>query len=166
MGKEGARWSGPFFTLPEKKKRKMHKRASKAPAPLAPLCPTAAPPVAESLAQASLTPALSPLPTDRMDSFPPDLVTLSQVEDLVAMHEMIQALHARTPPPALSPSSTAMELDAGPVLPPPPLPPSSPLDWVSRHPAPDNGTWCSWLTDALENDISVTLPRVLRADLA
>ena len=92
----------------------------------------------------SVVPTPSPLPTIQMDSFSPKLVILSQVEDLVAMHEMIQALHVRTPPPALSPSSTAMELDVGPALSPPP--PSSPLTWVHCHPAPNNGVWRSWLT--------------------
>ena len=40
-----------------------------------------------------------PFSANQADSFPPDLITLSQVEDLVAMHKMIQALHVRTPPP-------------------------------------------------------------------
>ena len=55
----------------------------------------------------------------------PSPVTLSQVEDLVAMHKMIQALHARTPSPALSPTSSDMELDVGPI---PTHPPAQPTD--------------------------------------
>src|SRR5579863_266093 len=38
-------------------------------------------------------------------------VSLSMVEDLVETSRMIQHLHERTPPPSLSPSTTAMELD-------------------------------------------------------
>ena len=72
------------------------------------------------------------------------------------MHKIIQALHARTPPPALSPSSTAMKLDASPVRPPPP--PSSPpkIKWVHHHPAPSSGVWHSWLMQALDANIPAT----------
>ena len=126
-GKEGARlWSGPSFFAPPKKKwvRKCPAKTATAPVPW----PTPAPSIAKRLATQSVTPTPSqpfhnPFGT-RMNSFPPNPVTLSQVEDLVTTSEIIQALHMRTPPPALSPTSSAMELDAGPLSPPPLLPPS------------------------------------------
>ena len=92
----------------------------------------------------------------------PSPVTLSQVEDLITMHEMLQALHARTPPPALSPTSSNMELDAGPI-PTHPLPPAhltgSVYDrsssWSASHPPPLSGDWMNWISATLDNDESL-----------
>ena len=97
-GKEGARWSGLlFFALPEKKCW-VYKQPLKANASLPVPHPTQAPLVAVTRAWSSVTSTPSHFPLNWMESFPPKLITLSQVEDLVAMHKMIQALHARTPP--------------------------------------------------------------------
>ena len=121
LGKEGAGRPGPtFFALPEKKRR-VCKWPSSAAAPSAP-CPTPGPPVSVNQVQSFITPTPPIFPLAWMNSFPSDPVTLSQVEDLVAISKMIQALHRRTPPPALSPSSITMELNAGPI---PSYPPAS-----------------------------------------
>src|SRR5487761_1211770 len=134
-GREGAGLSEsrPHFFTPEKKRRvrKHPSKAAETPA----LPPTQGPPPAQTRSRSSpVRPPSAPVCSRSLSTVPEDLtwregsdnsmfdaqpVTLSQVEDLVATHEMIQALHARTPPPALSPSSSAMELDAGPI----PLPP-------------------------------------------
>ena len=165
-GKEGAGRSGPlFFALPEKKRR-VRKRPSSAATTSAPR-PPPGPPVSSVGVRSSITPTPPIFPPARLDSFPPDPVTLSQVEDLLATSEMIQALHRRTPPPALSPSSTAMELDAGPI---PSHPPASSAGsdfssesfhqdlfreypWTLSHHPPASGSWQVWLTQALEHGI-------------
>ena len=76
MGKEGAGQSGPFFTLPERKRRS-RKCPTKATFPPT-LRPTLGPPVAERLiTMPAVVPTPSPLPTDQMDLCPPNPVTLS-----------------------------------------------------------------------------------------
>src|SRR5487761_943541 len=188
-GREGAGLSEsrPHFFTPQKK-RQVRNRPSKA-AETPALCPTLGPPPAKAQTRPPPVPppsasvrsrSLSTVPEDvtwreGSDNSRFEPVTLSQVENLVATHEMIQALHARTPPPALSPSSSTMELDAGPI---PPLPPLSPASlvgsdvpqesffsevfrtypWMLTNHPPVEGDWSGYLTAALEADI---LPAVL-----
>src|SRR6267142_6654578 len=85
-------------------------------------------------------------------------VTLSQVEDILATSRMVQALHARFPPPASSSalsSSTEMNVDESPS---PPHSCASSLDasfnpWTDTHPPPDPQempvVWGSWTDAAL-----------------
>ena len=180
-GREGAGLSGPgpsFFT-PEKSRRVRKRR--KAATPSAPR-PTPGPPLPgtpapaapaprapPSLSSSSRARSLSTVPesaiwregSDNSHLYGsldrPSPVTLSQVEDLVATSAMIQALHARTPPPALSPTSSDMELDAGPIPTHPPAHPTSSgyvpgPSWIASHPPPLTGDWMNWINAALDND--------------
>ena len=71
---------------------------------------------------------------------------------------MIQELHTRTPPPSLSPSSSAMDLDERARS----LPPATPLafinlgdfPWLQRHPMPSSTVFMSqWCYDGLKNGV-------------
>src|SRR5579863_4812495 len=76
----------------------------------------------------SPTPVLGPArDVSWFDSNRAPSVSLSQVEDLVAMSQMIQDLHDRPPPPSLSPSTTTMELDERAATP----TPTAPIAFVS-----------------------------------
>src|SRR6267142_6408970 len=111
---------------------------SASPSPLSTLTPS---PVVRALVP--LEPLVSP-------------VTLSQVEDILATSGMVQALHARFPPPASSSASSSsmeMNVDESPF---PPHSFASSLDasfkpWTDTHPLPDPWEmpvmWGSW-TDA------------------
>jgi hypothetical protein len=91
----------------------------------------------------------------------PSLVTLSQVEDVVATSDMVQDLQSHHhPPPSISsfdsPSSSEMAIDVedSSVI----QSRASSFDpWTETHPAPFIGdsqdAWTTWLDDALQNGV-------------
>ena len=75
---------------------------------------------------------------------------------------MIQDLHARTPPPALSPSSSAMELDERALTPPLAAPLAfvnlGDFPWLLRHPMPMSMVFMSpWCLDGLKNGVPASM---------
>ena len=71
---------------------------------------------------------------------------------------MIQDLHARTPPPSLSPSSSAMDLDERARTPPPAAPVAfvalGDYPWLLRHPMPLSTVFLAeWCLDGLRNGV-------------
>ena len=89
-------------------------------------------------------------------------VALSQVENLVEMSHIIQDLHTCTPPPSLSLSSSAIELDARALT----LPPVMPLvfvnlgdfPWLLWHPIPLSTVFLpQWCNSALLNGVPASV---------
>jgi len=132
-GPEGSRPKGsrPFFEMPKKKgwkKLKKTRASSKAPAPSKAISP---PPSPSPSIPTGLLQAILRTPTARDTPLPP--VTLSQVEDALAISEMVQALHKCPPPPALSPSVMP---DASTVASPVSELRPTPQVWYAKHPPP------------------------------
>src|SRR5579863_8647554 len=78
------------------------------------------------------------------------------------MSRMIQDLHARTPPPALSPSSSAMELDERALTPPLAAPLAfvnlGDYPWLLRHPVPLSTIFLpQWCESALVNGVPASV---------
>src|SRR5579863_5323477 len=99
-------------------------------------------------------------------------VTLSAVEDLVETSRMVQSLHDRTPPPSLSPSSSAMDLDERARSPPPtaPLAFVSLMDypWLLRHEMPASTVFLKqWCLNGLRNGVPASaLECLIRTETA
>ena len=91
-------------------------------------------------------------------------VTLSQVEDILAISRMVQALHAQFPPPASSfVSSSSMEMNVDKSLSPShshAVSPDASFDpWTNTHHLPDPWemltVWRSWIEAALLHEVPV-----------
>ena len=120
---------------------------------------SSAEPPSPSPSARSLTPVPGPAHGDAwFDEDRAPSVSLSQVENLVETSHMIQDLHSRTPPPSLSPSSSAMDLDARARTPPPTAPLAfvslGDYPWLLRHPMPLSGfLLAGWFESAMRNGV-------------
>ena len=85
---------------------------------------------------------------------------------------MIQDLHVRTPPPSLSPSTTAMELDERAATPTPAAPIAfvslGDYPWLQRHPMPMSTVFLAqWCHDSLKNGVPASaLECLIRTETA
>src|SRR5579863_4801757 len=120
----------------------------------------------------SLTPVPRPAHGDEWFEDRAPSVSLSQVEDLVETSRMIQHLHERTPPPSLSPSSSAMDLDERARTPPPAAPVAfvtlGDYPWLLRHPMPLSTVFLAqWVFDGLKNGVPESaLETLIRTETA
>src|SRR5579863_7973741 len=135
----------------------------------------AAGPSAKPIPIDSRSPTLVPGPARADSWFNSDRgasVTLSQVEDLVETSRMIQELHARMPPPSLSPSSSAMDLDERartlPLVAPVAFVALGDYPWLLRHPMPVSMVFLSqWAFDGLKNGVPESaLETLIRTETA